>query len=75
MSKYMAYLRSLLQQADHSPAGTYGYLDTERIRADAGSQFTSGAFASYCTKDGINLVLAAPKKQYQNHLAEHTGRR
>jgi uncharacterized protein YdcH (DUF465 family) len=58
--------------ADHSPTGTYGYLNTEKIRADAGSQFTSSKFAEYCIQNGIKLGLAAPKKQYQNHLAERT---
>jgi len=32
-----------MYQAEHSPQGTYGYLDTTRIRADSGSQFTSTA--------------------------------
>jgi transposase InsO family protein len=59
-------------QADHSPAGTIGFLDTTKIRADAGSQFTSKPFAKYCVQQGIKLGLAAPKKQYQNHLAERT---
>jgi len=61
-----------MYQAEHSPQGTYGYLDTTRIRADAGSQFTSTAFADYCITQGINLVLDAPRKQYQNHLAKRT---
>jgi hypothetical protein len=59
-------------QADHSIVGSYGYLDIERIRTDAGSQLTSPSFADLCTQHGIRLSLAAPKKQYQNHLAERT---
>jgi hypothetical protein len=59
-------------QANHSPTGTYGFLSTERIRADAGSQFTSNTFAKYCVQHGIKLRLTTPKKQYQNHLVEHT---
>jgi len=59
-------------QADHSPSGTYGYLNTERIRADAGSQFMAAAFADYCIQHGVKVSLAAPKKQYQNHLAKRT---
>jgi transposase InsO family protein len=58
--------------ADHKRVDTYGYLNLERIRADAGSQFTSEEFSTYCREAGIQLVLAAPKKQYQNHLAECT---
>jgi hypothetical protein len=50
----------------------YGYLSLDRICSDAGSQFTSAEFAAYCRDQQIHLSLAAPKKQYQNHLAEHT---
>jgi len=57
-------------QADNKPASTYGYLDLDRIRSDAGSQFTSAEFSEYCRDHQIHLSLAAPKKQYQNHLAE-----
>jgi hypothetical protein len=59
-------------QADYGHVGNYGYLNIERIRADAGTQFTSLEFKQYCWRTGIHLVLAAPKKQYQNHLAEGT---
>jgi hypothetical protein len=59
-------------QANHSPTGTYGFLSTERIRADAGSQFTSNTFTKYCVQHGIKLRLTTPKKQYQNHLMERT---
>jgi transposase InsO family protein len=59
-------------QADYGHVGNYGYLNIECIRADAGSQFTSQEFKKYCWTAGIQLVLAAPKKQYQNHLAERT---
>jgi len=59
-------------QADNKPVSSFGYLDLERIRTDAGSQFTLGEFAEYCRKNHIHLSLAAPKKQYQNHLAERT---
>jgi transposase InsO family protein len=59
-------------QACNLSADTYGYTDIKRIRSDAGTQFTSEEFATYCTNNGIRLSLAAPKKQYQNHLAERT---
>jgi len=59
-------------QADHSFLRELGHLETEKIRADAGGEFDSGAFAEHCIKAGIKLVLAAPKKQCQNHLAERT---
>jgi hypothetical protein len=58
--------------ADHKRADMYGYVDLDRIRADAGSQFTSAEFPTFCREAGIQLVLAAPKKQYQNHLAKCT---
>ncbi len=48
--------------ADHRRTGTYSYLNLERIRADAGSQFTSEEFLTFCRNAGVQLVLAAPKK-------------
>jgi transposase InsO family protein len=59
-------------QADHSHIGNYGYLDIARVCTDSGSQFTSEEFKKHCWEAGIQLSLAAPKKQYQNHLAECT---
>jgi transposase InsO family protein len=59
-------------QADHGHIGNYGYLDILRIRADSGTQFTSQEFKEHCWQAGIKLSLAAPKKQYQNHLAERS---
>jgi transposase InsO family protein len=59
-------------QADNLATDTYGYTNLEQIQTDAGSQFTSGKFAEYCIEHGICISLAAPKKQYQNHLAKHT---
>jgi transposase InsO family protein len=62
----------LRYQADHGHIGNYGYLDIARIRADSGTQFTSQEFKVHCWQAGIALSLAAPKKQYQNHLAERS---
>jgi transposase InsO family protein len=59
-------------QAEHSFLTEIGHLDTEKIRADDGTEFDSSLFSQHCIKAGIKLVLAAPKKQYQNHLAERT---
>jgi transposase InsO family protein len=59
-------------QADNKPAETFGFINLEKIRTDAGSQFTSSEFADYCREQGVHLSLAAPKNQYQNHLAERT---
>jgi hypothetical protein len=47
-------------------------LDTEKIRVDANTEFYSSLFSQHSINAGIKLVLAAPKKQYQNHLAERT---
>jgi transposase InsO family protein len=54
-------------QADHSFLHELGHMDTEKIQADSGREFDSSAFAEHCIKEGIKLVLAAPKKQCQNH--------
>jgi hypothetical protein len=62
----------LRYQADYGHIGNYGYLDIARIRADSGTQFMSQDFKDHCWQAGITLSLAAPKKQYQNHLAERS---
>ncbi len=49
-------------QAEHSFLKELGHLDTEKIRADAGSEFDSALFAQHCIDKGIRLTLAAPKK-------------
>ncbi len=59
-------------QAEHSSLKGLGHLDTTKIRADAGTEFDSSLFSQHCIDSGIRLMLAAPKKQYQNHLAEQT---
>jgi transposase InsO family protein len=59
-------------QADHGHVGNYMYLDIARIRADSGTQFTSEEFREHFWKAGISLSLAAPKKQFQNHLAKRS---
>jgi len=58
--------------ADYHVADEYGYLDIDRLKADAGSEFTSGAFKQFCAAHRINLSLAAPKRQENNHLAERS---
>jgi transposase InsO family protein len=53
-------------------ADAYGYIDIDRIQADAGSEFTSEEFRQFCITHQINLSLAAPKHQENNHLAERS---
>jgi hypothetical protein len=56
--------------ADHRMADKYGYLDIDRIKVDAGSEFTSGPLKQFCTENQINPSLATPKRQDNNHIAE-----
>ncbi len=58
--------------ADCGSVDEFGYIDIEMIRSDAGNQFTSKEFQEFCRDERINLSLAAPKKQAQNHFAECT---
>ena len=58
--------------ADCGSVDEFGYIDIEKIRSDAGTQFTSKEFQGFCRDERINLSLAAPKKQAQNHFAERT---
>ena len=46
--------------------------DVQKIKADAGSQFTAQEFRDACANSHIALSLAAPKHQEQNHYAERT---
>ena len=46
--------------------------DIQKIKADAGSQFTSAAFQQACADSRIAVSLAAPKHQEQNHFAERS---
>lgn len=48
-------------QVEHSFLREFGHLDTEKIRADAGSEFDSALFAQHCIDEGIRLTLAAQK--------------
>jgi hypothetical protein len=54
--------------ADCGFVDEFGCIAIEKIRSDAGNQFTSMEFQVFCRDEHINLLLAAPKKQAQNHL-------
>jgi transposase InsO family protein len=41
----------------------FEFFDIERLRTDAGSQFTSTDFKNFCRRRHISLSIAAPKKQ------------
>ena len=58
--------------AEHGLITEFGFVNVDRIRTDAGTQFTSKQFSEFCHAEHINLSLAAPKRQSQNHLAERT---
>ncbi len=58
--------------ADHWVADNYSYLDIECIRADAGSEFTAGAFREFFRDNKINLSLAPPNHQDNNYFAERS---
>jgi transposase InsO family protein len=59
-------------ELEHSSPNKYCYVNIEKIQADHGSQFMSAKFNKHCQNSGINLVLVAPKKKYQNHIAKCT---
>ena len=44
--------------------------DIHRIKADAGTQFTSAEFQQACADSRISVSLVAPKHQEQNHFAQ-----
>ena len=48
----------------------FGWLDLERISADAGTQFTSTEFKEECQISGLRPTLAAPEHQEMNGQLE-----
>ena len=56
-------------RSQYVPGKQFQWGSLRCIRADAGSQFTSEEFKTFCTEAGFELTLAAPKHQHQN-LAE-----
>ena len=57
---------------DHGKILEFGYIDFNRVKANAGLQFTSEEFKIFCQTNGLGLSLAAPKKLSQNHFADRT---
>ncbi|MGH3056253.1 MAG: hypothetical protein ACRDL7_14870, partial [Gaiellaceae bacterium] len=53
-------------------SGEFGFLDIERVQADAGPQFTSPEFKQAALAAGFRLTLAAPRHQEQNAYCERT---
>ena len=58
-------------EADHRTPVTE-FFSIEKFRSDAGTQYSSAEFQEHCIHDRVQLSLAAPKKQSQNHYAERT---
>ena len=52
----------------------FGWWDSERISADAGTQFTSTDFKEELQTCGVNLMLAVPEHQEMNVQVELTRR-
>ena len=52
----------------------FGWLDLERISADAGTEFTLTDFKYECQTRGVCLTLSAPKHQEMNGQVEVTRR-
>ena len=52
----------------------FGWWDSERISADAGTQFTLTEFKDECQTRGVCLTLAAPEHQDMNRQVEVTWR-
>ena len=56
--------------AEFGKVDQFGWVDIDRLRADAGPQFTSEDFKDGCAVRGVNLKLSAPEHQEMNGLAE-----
>ena len=51
---------------------TFAYLNIDKVKANASTQFTSVEFKAHCHDQGLKLSLVALKHQLENHFAEHT---
>ena len=44
--------------ADYKVIGVFGYFDVDKVKADAGTQFTSQEFHEFCHDQGLALFLS-----------------
>jgi hypothetical protein len=58
--------------AEHMLIRGLTFWETEKIKSDAGTEFTSLEFEQFCTDKRIAVSFASPKHQEGNHFAERT---
>ena len=56
--------------AEFGKVDEFGWINIDKVRADAGPQFTSEDFRDGCAVRGVHLTLAAPQHQEMNSIAE-----
>ncbi len=58
--------------AEHGLIRGFTFWDIEKIKSDAGTEFTSQEFEQFCEEKRVAVSLAPPKHQEGNHFAERT---
>ena len=67
IKRYLSLYKNKYSSTDDSH---FCYSDIERIKADAGTQFISSQFQTFCSQNHISLNIAPPDHQEANHGAE-----
>jgi transposase InsO family protein len=58
--------------AEHRLIRGFTFWDIEKIKSDAGTEFTSQEFKQFCAENRVAVSFASPKHQEGNHFAERT---
>ena len=58
--------------AAHRLIRGFTFWDIEKIKSDAGTEFTSQEFEQFCAEKRVAVSFAPPKHQEGNHFAERT---
>jgi transposase InsO family protein len=56
--------------AEHRLIRGFTFWDIEKIKSDAGTEFTSREFEQFCPDKRVAVSFAPPKHQEGNHFAE-----
>ncbi len=59
--------------AEHRLIRGFTFWDIEKIKSDAGTEFTSQEFEKFCADKRVAVSFAPPNHQEGNHFAEEPG--
>jgi transposase InsO family protein len=58
--------------AEHRLIRGFTFRDIEKIKIDAGTEFTSQEFEQFCADKRVSVCFAPPRHQVGNHFTERT---